>query len=140
MLQNFIFIPIDNFLAKLHNIGIRNELDAWLTFLGCDEPDYIIRLIKEYPQFKPMYQQLYDLCRNVEGVMSMLSKELQLMDQNTVKYMIDEYQEEVNTLTAENEALSTENKTLSSEKEALSAEKEALSKELKKYREKFGKL
>ena len=95
MLQNFIFIPIDNFLAKLHNIGIRNELDAWLTFLGCDEPDYIIRLIKEYPQFKPMYQQLYDLCRNVEGVMSMFSKELQLMDQNTVKYMIDEYQEEL---------------------------------------------
>ena len=126
MLQNFIFISIDNFLVKLHNRGIRTALDAWLTFLGCDEPDYIISLINDCPQFKPMYSQLYDLCLNIEGVMSMFSKELQLMDQNTVKYMIDEYQEEVNSLTAENEALSEENK--------------ALSEELKKYKEKFGKL
>ncbi len=47
MLQNFIFIPVDVFIDKLHNNGIQSELDAWLTFLGCDEPEYIIQLLQQ---------------------------------------------------------------------------------------------
>ncbi len=95
LLQNYIFIPIDIFLTKLHNKGIENELDAWLTFLGNDDVDYIDKLIFKYPHFKPMYEQLYDMCRNVEGVMQMFSEELKIMDRNTVKLMIDVYQEKV---------------------------------------------
>ncbi len=98
MLQNYIFIPVDIFLKKLHNEGIKNELDAWLTFLGCDEPEYIIRLIEEYPYFKPLYADLYEMCQNIERVMSMYSKELQVLDRNTVKYMIDELQEELDDM------------------------------------------
>ena len=107
-----MFIPVDIFLNKLHNDGINSNLDAWLCFLGCDEPDVIIKLIQKYPKFKAMYSHLYDLCRNVEGVMNMFSKELQLMDQNTVKYMMDELQEQlddanntISTLTEENARL-----------------------------------
>ena len=100
MLQNFIFIPIDIFLEKLHNIGIESELDAWLTFLGCDEPKYIIELITKYPSFKSMYSDLYDLCQNIERVMEMWSKELQILDRNTVKYMIDELQEQLDDANA----------------------------------------
>ena len=95
MLQKFIFISVDIFLKKLHNEGINNELEAWLTFLGCDEPEYIIKLITEYPEFKPMYDDLYEMCLNVERVMEMFSKELQVLDRNTVKYMIDEMQEKL---------------------------------------------
>ncbi len=133
MLQNFIFIPIDIFLDKLHNRGIRSKLDAWLTFLGCDEPDYIIELIEKYPKFKVMYSHLYDMCLNIEGVMHMFSKELQLMDQNTVRYMIDEYQEQVDTLTEKNEELTNTNNILSNE---LQDVKDVL----KKYKEKFGNI
>lgn len=100
MLQNFIFIPIDIFLEKLHNRGIESELDAWLTFLGCDEPKYIIELITKYPGFKSMYSDLYDLCQNIERVMEMWSKELQILDRNTVKYMIDELQEQLDDANA----------------------------------------
>ena len=110
-----MFIPVDIFLNKLHNDGIKSNLDAWLCFLGCDEPEIIIDLITKYPKFKAMYSHLYDLCRNIEGVMNMFSKELQLMDQNTVKYMMDELQEEldsanttISTLTEENTSLSKE--------------------------------
>ncbi len=95
MLQNFVFIPIDLFLNKLHNEGITNELDAWLTFLGNDEPEYIIKLIDKYPYFKDLYQDLYNMCQNVEKVVNMFSEELQILDRNTVKYMIDEYQEQL---------------------------------------------
>ncbi len=93
MLQNFIFIPVDIFLEKLHNNGIGSKLDAWLTFMGCDEPDYIAELITKYPEFKLMYENLYQMCLNVERMMGMFSKELEILDRNTVKLMIDEYQE-----------------------------------------------
>ncbi len=119
LLQNFIFIPVDIFLTKLHNEGIKSKLDAWLTFLGCDEPEWIIKLITQYPEFEPMYSQLYDLCRNIEGVMDMFSKELQLMDRNTVKYMIDELQEQLDASEANVASLTNENVTLTNENAVL---------------------
>lgn len=70
-------------------------MDAWLGFLSLDEPEYIIALINRYPEFKPMYQHIYEMCENVEGVMDMFSKELQELDRNTVRYMIDEMQEDI---------------------------------------------
>jgi hypothetical protein len=100
MLLNCIFIPIDNFLTKLHNEGIRNDLDAWLTFLGSDTPEDITNLLDNYPDFKPLYNDLYTMCLNVEEVMNMFSKELQILDRNTVKYMIDELQEQLDDANA----------------------------------------
>ena len=52
LLENIMFIPVDIFLNKLHNDGIKSNLDAWLCFLGCDEPEIIIDLITKYPKFK----------------------------------------------------------------------------------------
>ena len=96
MLQNFIFIPVDIFLENLHNNGIRSELDAWLTFLGCDEPEYISKLLEAHPDFKPLYHDLYGICRNTERMMTMFfSEELKILDDNTVKYMMDQLEEEV---------------------------------------------
>ncbi len=115
MLQNIIFIPVDIFLEKLHNKGIQDELDAWLTFLGCDEPEYIVELINKYPIFKGMYADLYNMCLNVEGVMNMFSKELQILDQNTVKYMIDEMQEELDNIKDELDTAKTELDTTKTE-------------------------
>jgi methyl-accepting chemotaxis protein len=106
LLQNYVFIPIDIFLARLHNKGIKSKLDAWLTFLGSDDVGYIDKLITKYPEFRPMYQQLYDMCCNVEGVMQMFSKELEIMDHNTVRLMIDEYQERLEKMRKNEDELS----------------------------------
>jgi len=133
MLQNIIFIPVDIFIEKFHNEGIQDEWDAWLTFLGCDEPEYIIELINKYPIFKEMYADLYNMCLNVEGVMNMFSKELQILDQNTVKYMIDEMQEELDNVKDE---LDTANATISNQSKEIAAKEEIIAKlqaELKKY-------
>ena len=72
-------------------------MDAWLAFLSMDDPDIIIRLITEYPEFKAMYQQVYEICRNVEALMGIFSEELRIMDRNTVKYMVDQMQEEIDS-------------------------------------------
>lgn len=62
-----------------------------------DDPDMIIQLITEYPEFKVMYQQAYEICRNVEALMGIFSEELRIMDRNTVKYMVDQMQEEIDS-------------------------------------------
>lgn len=96
LLQKYIFIPLDIFLRNIHNKGIRNKLDGWLAFFCDDSPERIIELLEKYPEFKPLYEHVYEMCRNVEKVMEMYSKELLEMDRNTVQYMIDEMQEEIN--------------------------------------------
>ena len=97
LLQKYLFVPLDIFLKSLQykDIKIQNRLDAWLAFLGSDDPEIIIDIIEKYPDFKEMYQQVYDICRNIEEVMGMFSKELLEMDKNTVELMIDEMQDEI---------------------------------------------
>lgn len=97
LLQKYLFVPLDIFLDSLQykDIKIQNRLDAWLAFLGSDDPEIIIDIIEQYPDFKEMYQQVYDICRNIEEVMGMFSKELLEMDRNTVELMIDEMQDEI---------------------------------------------
>ena len=95
LLQNYIFISLDIFRKNVQYKGIENKLDAWLTFLSTDEPEQIIRLITEYPEFKAMYEHVYNMCRNVEDVMGIFSEELKILDRNTVKYMVDEMQETI---------------------------------------------
>ena len=63
-----------------------------------DEPEWIIKVIEAYPQFKAMYRQVYEMCLNVERVMTMFSSELRELDRNTVHYMTDEMQNEINRM------------------------------------------
>lgn len=95
LLQEYLLIPLDIFRKSHQNKGISNRLEAWLTFLSSEEPEKIIELIEAYPDFRAMYQQVYEICQNVERVMEMFSKELREMDRNTVRYMIDEMQNEI---------------------------------------------
>lgn len=80
---------------RLQNKGIKSDLDAWLTFLSTDNPEWIERLIRSHPEFIPMYTDIYELCRNTEKVMELYSKELSLLDKNTVQLMIDEMQDTI---------------------------------------------
>lgn len=98
LLQRYIFVPLDIFINMLHNKGITNKLDAWLTFLASDSPDDIIMLLNKYPEFRSMYDDIYVMCLNVERVMNMFSKELAQLDKNTVQYMIDEMQNEIDDM------------------------------------------
>ena len=90
-----MFIPLDIFSQTVHNNGIRNLLEAWLVFLSPDSPELMISLITEYPKFKVMYEHLYYICQNVERMMEMYSEELKILDRNTVKYMVDQMQEQI---------------------------------------------
>lgn len=95
LLQEFFFIPLDIYKNSPHNKDITTRLDAWLTFFSTDTPDEIIHLLEAHPDFKKIYEEIYQLCQNMERVMDMFSEELRILDENTIKYMVEEMQEEI---------------------------------------------
>lgn len=95
LLQKYVFIPIDIFKKTQQNKNVTGKLDAWLMFFSAEEPEEIVELIQAYPQFKPMYEEIYEMFRNMEEIMGLFSKELRELDRNTVQLMIDEMQEEL---------------------------------------------
>ncbi|WP_330655195.1 hypothetical protein [Diplocloster agilis] len=70
-----------------------------------------------------MYDEIYVICRNMERVMGMFSKELQELDRNTVQYMIDDMQEEINKQSAE---LSRQSDTIDTLKRVVEEQKKLL--------------
>ena len=105
------------------NKGISNQLDAWLVFLSMDSPEMIMELSSKYPEFKAMYEHVYNICQNVEKVMGMYSEELKILDQNTVRYMVDQMQEEIDS---QKEQLDNQREQLDSQKEQLVSQKKQL--------------
>lgn len=71
LLQEYVFIALDILRNKIDNIGIDidNKLEAWLTFLSDDTPEHILELISTYPEFKPLYEEIYHMCQNMEDMM-----------------------------------------------------------------------
>ena len=129
LLQKYVFIPLDIFRGITHN-NLRNKTEAWLTFLSTDEPEIIIELISQYPEFKEMYEEIYVMCQNVEKVMEMFSKELIQLDRNTVQYMIDEMQDTIDVqkeeLEAKQETIDTQKGELEQQKATISTQKNEL--------------
>ena len=133
LLQKYVFIPLDIFRTIYHNDGKSNgknsanrrwnKTEAWLTFLSTDEPEIIIELIRQYPEFKEMYEEIYVMCQNVEKVMEMFSKELIQLDRNTVQYMIDEMQD---TIDIQKETIDTQKVELEAKQETINTQKEEL--------------
>lgn len=95
LLQKYLFIPLDIFQERQQNESIKDKRDAWLTLFSSDDPDRIILLITAYPEFRKIYEEAYTICLNIERVMGMFSEELAILDRNTVKYMMDEMQNEI---------------------------------------------
>ena len=108
-------------------------------FLSVEETEQIIELLKKYPKFRPMYEQVYEMCRSTERVMGMFSRELKELDDNTVEFMIDELKEMVDKekARAEEEKNRADQAETRVEAETIRANKaEALAKELQeKYEE-----
>lgn len=125
LLQEFIFVPLDIFRKNTQNKSVDSELEAWLTFLSFDSPEKIVQLIEKYPRFKEMYDEVYEICLNTERVMGMFSKELQELDRNTVQYMIDEMQEEINKQSVE---LNKQSETIDTLKRKVEEQKKLLEK------------
>ena len=128
LLQEYTFICLDIFDDIIQNEDrkIENRLEEWLVFLSQDDPDMIMKLLDRNPEFQKIYEEIYTLCLNMEGMMEMFSKELEILDRNTVKLMIDELDEALGEEREKVKAIKQERETLKAEKESLEAEKELI--------------
>ena len=144
LLQKYIFLPLDIFRENQHNEPIRNKLHAWLTFFSAEKPEEIVRLIEAYPEFRALYEDIYQLCRNTEKVMGMFSKELLELDRNTVQYMIDEMQDTINeqndTIDEMQDALQKKENTISVQQDALQEKDNTISVQQNALQEKDAEL
>lgn len=140
LLQEYLFIPLDIFKKIQQNgdgrIKIENRLEAWLAFFCMDDPDAIVEIINKYPDFKEMYDQVYDICRNIEEVMQMFSKELLELDRNTVKLMIDDMQKKLeenkDEISRKNEQINQQSEQINQQSEEIKRLKEELERERKR--------
>ena len=101
------------------------------------------QLIREYPWLEEIYQEIAVLRRKPEEVLGMWSEALRMLDENSLKYYVDELREQVKK--AEEKA-EEERKKAEEEKDVLlqernsalaekDAEIEALKKQLAKLKE-----
>ena len=137
MLQKYFYLPIDIFLSIMDNKidrGTLSELEAWIYFIGSDKPNDMEKIIRAYPKFAKMYEEINIFRKNPKEAVGMFSEALRILDENTVKLMIEQQKEEIAKVEAE---LADKNAELA-DKNAELADKnmqiEKLVKELEKYR------
>ena len=87
-LANIIYVSLDTFRSIVQNVD--NELNAWLTFLGCTESSRILDLVQRYPKFLDLYKDMALFRTNPKELIFMFSEALYILDRNTEKYMVEE--------------------------------------------------
>lgn len=95
-------------------------LDAWLLLLSSDNPGDIYAILKKNPVFGEIYRDIVNFQFQPKELIGMYSETLKLMDQNMIKFMIDEQK-----------ATISEQRTTISEQQSVIAEQAAVIAELK---------
>lgn len=110
-------IPLDIFQESLQNRRkdrkkLKTKLEAWLTFIGSDRPDDILEVVRCYPEFRELYQEVFEFRYQKRELIEMYSKALSILDANTVEYMVEQQKKEIRKLT---KALESKTKALEEE-------------------------
>ena len=138
MLQKYFYFPIDIFFSIMDNKNDKStlsELEAWMYFIGSDKPEDMEKIIRIYPKFMKMYEEINMFRKNPKEAVGMFSDALRIMDENTVKLMIEQQKEELraqaeiieqnNAIIEQSNAVIEQNKVIIADKEAEIAKKEA---------------
>ena len=120
LLQEFCLIALDVFREIPYAKGEKSEQKAWLSLLTTEDLADAEKWIQEYPWLEEIYQEIAMLRRKPEEVLGMWSEALRMLDENSLKYYVDELKEEVKRVKEEKDA----------ELQEKDAEIEALKKEL----------
>lgn len=94
LLEEYFLIALDVF-RKFPYSKIESERRAWLSFLTTESLGEAGELIEEYPWLEEIYREIAMLRQQPEEVLGMFSEALKILDQNTIKYMIEELQKEL---------------------------------------------
>lgn len=137
LLQKYLFIPLDIFRENQQNRDRNSKRDAWLTLFSCDDPDVIVELLEEYPEFEDIYKEGYQICLNMERVMEMFSEELYILDRNTEKFMFEEMQRECEEMQKERDKMRKECEEMQKERNKMQNECDKMQNDLTEIDEKY---
>ncbi len=90
-LPHYLFVSLANFQRIRHDLASQKKepksadkrLHAWLLFLASDEPEDILGIIEEFPEFRELYEDVYRICRNTEDAMSCFLEEPRISERAT---------------------------------------------------------
>jgi hypothetical protein len=97
LLQEYFLIALDVF-RKITYPKSRSEQTAWLSLLTTEDLEDAGKMIEEYPEYpwiREIYEEIAMLRQRPEEVLGMFSEALKILDQNTVTYMIEELEKEL---------------------------------------------
>ena len=139
-MQEFCRIALDVFREIPYTEDEKSEQRAWLSLLTTENLEDAEQLIREYPWLEEIYQEIAVLRRKPEEVLGMWSEALRMLDENSLKYYVDELREQVKKAEEEKQKAEKEKDVLLQERNSALAEKdaeiEALKKQLAKLKEK----
>ncbi len=98
MLEKFCIISLDVFRKIPYSEIKKNEQAAWLFLLSMNSPEDAKLLIKDFPWMEPIFQEIASLRKRPEEVLSMWSEALPMLDENSLKYRVEELSEELDNL------------------------------------------
>ena len=140
-LIKFIFIPLDIFRKSMHNENRKEEhhtdtstpltrLDAWLYFLSSDHPEDMERIIRAYPFFNDIYRDIMSFQYDVNELMYMVPEALQIMDNNTIKMMVEERKEKIakqeKQIQAQEKKIQNQEETIQTQEVKIQTQKEKI--------------
>ena len=97
MLQEFYLIPLDVFQKSYYSKAKKelNELNGWLALLSTDDVSRLDDLVSDYPQLEGIIADMAGYLDKPQEVVGMFSEALKILDENTVHYMMDEMQKDI---------------------------------------------
>lgn len=101
LLQEYYLVALDVFQKIPYPEGEKSEQRAWLSLLTTENLEDAERLIEDYPWLKEIYQEIAMLHRKPEEVLGMWSEALRMLDENTLKYYVEELEEKLQQVTKE---------------------------------------
>lgn len=105
MLDEYFLIALDVFKKIPYAEDNKSDLHAWLSLLTTENLTDAERNMRHYPWLEPIYQEIALLRRSPEEVIGMWSEALRILDENSLKYYVEELKEELDQKDAEIAAL-----------------------------------
>ena len=111
MLQEFYLIPLDVFQKSYYSKAKKelSELNGWLALLSTDDVNRLDELVSDYPHLEGIIADMAGYLDKPQEVVGMFSEALKILDENTVHYMMDEMQKDIDSKNEQIEELQEQN-------------------------------
>ena len=95
MLDEYFLIALDVFKKIPYAEDNKSDLHAWLSLLTTENLTDAERNMRHYPWLEPIYQEIALLRHSPEEVIGMWSEALRILDENSLKYYVEELKDEL---------------------------------------------